>query len=142
MLLSHYFLPTTKDMPADAELISHQLMLRAGLIRKVASGLYTWLPLGLKVLRKVEGVVREEMACAGALEMLMPTVQPSELWAESNRWEQYGKDLLRMTDRHEREFCLGPTHEEVVVDAVRGELKSYKQLPLVLYQIHRRSFSS
>lgn len=138
MLLSQYFLPTVKEVPASAELASHQLMLRAGLIRKLASGLYTWLPLGLRVLQKVAEVIREEMVAAGALEVSMPMVQPSELWAESGRWQQYGKELLRLQDRHERDFCLGPTHEEVITDLVRGELKSYKQLPLNLFQIQTK----
>jgi len=130
--------PTLKETPADAEVISHQLMLRAGMIRKLASGLYTWLPLGLRVLRKVEAIVREEMNAAGAQEVLMPVVQPAELWQESTRWEQYGPELLRIKDRHEREFCLGPTHEEVITDLLRHELKSYKQLPVNLYQIQTK----
>lgn len=138
MLLSQYFLPTVKEMPASAELASHQLMLRAGLIRKLASGLYTWLPLGLRVLYKVSSVIREEMVAAGAQEVSMPMVQPSELWEESGRWQLYGKELLRLKDRHERDFCLGPTHEEVITDLVRGELKSYKQLPLNLFQIQTK----
>lgn len=135
MRLSHYLLATTKEAPKDAEVISHQLMLRAGLIRKLAAGLYVWLPLGLRVLQKVTQVVREEMNKTGALEMLMPNVIPAELWMESGRWQKYGPELLRLTDRHEREFCFGPTHEEVVTDIARRELKSYKQLPLNLYQI-------
>ncbi len=118
--------------------ISHQLMLRAGMIRKLASGLYTWLPMGLRVLRKVERVVREEMNAAGALEVLMPAIQPAELWQESGRWEQYGPELLRLKDRHGREFCVGPTHEEVITDLARNELSSYKQLPLNLYQIQTK----
>lgn len=138
MLVSRYFLPTTKETPADAELISHQYMLRAGLIRKSASGLYSWLPLGLRVLQKVEAVVRDEMNKAGALELSMPVVQAAELWHESGRWEQYGKELLRFTDRHERDFCLGPTHEEVITDIMRNDLKSYKQLPLNVYQIQTK----
>jgi prolyl-tRNA synthetase len=138
MRVSNYFLKTYKETPADAEVISHQLMLRAGLIRKLASGLYTWLPLGLRVLRKVTNIVREEMDRAGALETLMPMVQPAELWQESGRWEQYGPELLRLQDRHDRDFCLGPTHEEVITDTVRREVRSYKQLPLVLYQIQTK----
>ncbi len=138
MRTSHYLLPTLKETPADAEIISHQLMLRAGMIRKLASGLYSWLPLGLRVLRKVEAIVREEMNRCGAQELLMPAVQPSELWEESGRWQQYGPELLRLTDRHNREFCIGPTHEEVITDLVRHELKSYKQLPVILYQIQTK----
>ncbi len=132
---SRYFMPTTKETPSDAEVVSHRLMLRAGFIRKVASGIYSYLPAGLRVLRKVERIIREEMDRAGAIEVLMPTVVPSELWKESGRWELYGKELLRFKDRSEREFCLGPTHEEVVTDLVRREIKSYRQLPLNLYQI-------
>jgi len=135
MRTSQYLLCTQKETPADAVVVSHQLMLRAGMIRKLASGLYTWLPMGLRVLRKVEAIVREEMDAAGALEVLMPTIQPAELWQESGRWEQYGPELLRLKDRHGREFCVGPTHEEVITDLVRNELSSYKQLPLTLYQI-------
>ena len=135
MRVSRYPLITLKETPADAEIISNQLMLRAGLIRKVAAGVYTWLPLGLRVLRKVEAIVRQEMDRAGALEVLMPGVQPAELWQESGRWEYFGPELLRFKDRHQRDFCLGPTHEEVITDLVRREIKSYKQLPLNLYQI-------
>ncbi len=138
MRTSNYLISTQKETPADAEVISHQLMLRAGLIRKLAAGLYTWLPLGLRVLRKVEQVVREEMDASGAIEISMPVVQPAELWQESGRWEQYGPELLRIQDRHQRDFCLGPTHEEVVTDLVRNEIKSYKQLPLNLYQIQTK----
>jgi prolyl-tRNA synthetase len=132
---SRYFMPTTKETPSDAEVVSHRLMLRGGFIRKVASGIYNYMPAGLRVLRKVERIIREEMDRAGAIEILMPTVIPSELWKESGRWEFYGKELLRFKDRAEREFCLGPTHEEVVTDLVRREVKSYRQLPLNLYQI-------
>jgi prolyl-tRNA synthetase len=132
---SRYFMPTTKETPSDAEVVSHRLMLRGGFIRKVASGIYNYMPAGLRVLRKVERIIREEMDRAGAIEVLMPTVVPSELWKESGRWELYGKELLRFKDRAEREFCLGPTHEEVVTDLVRREVKSYRQLPLNLYQI-------
>jgi len=128
-------MPTTKEIPSDAEVVSHRLMLRAGLIRKVASGIYTYLPAGLRVLRKVEGIIREEMDRAGAQEVLMPSVIPAELWKESGRWDAYGKELLRFRDRADREFCLGPTHEEVITDLVRREVRSYRQLPLNLYQI-------
>ncbi len=138
MRVSRFPLATVKETPADAEIISHQLMLRAGLIRKLAAGLYTWLPLGLRVLRKVEAIVREEMDRAGALEVLMPGVQPAELWQESGRWEQYGPELLRIKDRHQRDFCLGPTHEEIITDLARNELRSYKQLPVNYYQIQTK----
>jgi prolyl-tRNA synthetase len=138
MRTSQYLLATEKETPADAEIISHQLMLRAGMIRKLAAGLYTWLPLGLRVLRKVEAIVREEMDRAGAQELLMPAVQPAELWQESGRWEQYGAELLRLRDRHAREFCFGPTHEEVITDLCRRELRSYKQLPANFYQIQTK----
>jgi len=138
MRTSNFLITTQKETPADAEVISHQLMLRAGLIRKLASGLYTWLPLGLRVLRKVEAIVREEMDKSGAQELSMPVMQPAELWQESGRWEQYGPELLRIRDRHERDFCLGPTHEEVITDLVRNEIKSYKQLPINLYQIQTK----
>lgn len=138
MRASRFPLSTSKETPADAETISHQLMLRAGLIQRLASGLYSWLPLGLRVLRKAERVVREEMNRSGALEVLMPAVQPAELWQESGRWEKYGPELLRFKDRHEREFCFGPTHEEVITDLVRREIKSYKQLPLNYYQIQTK----
>ena len=131
-------LATLKEVPTDAEIISHQLMLRAGMIRKLASGLYSWLPLGLRVLRKVENIVREEMDRAGAQEVLMPAVQPAELWYESGRWEQYGPELLRLIDRHEREFCFGPTHEEVITDLIRREIRSYRQLPSNFYQIQTK----
>jgi prolyl-tRNA synthetase len=138
MRTSQFLLSTLKETPSDAVVISHQLMLRAGMIRKLASGLYTWLPMGLRVLRKVEKVVREEMNAAGALEVLMPGIQPAELWQESGRWEQYGPELLRMQDRHGRDFCAGPTHEEVITDLARNELNSYKQLPINLYQIQTK----
>ncbi len=138
MRLSQYPLCTLRETPADAELISHQLMLRAGLIRKLASGLYNWMPTGLRVLRKVENIVREEMNKSGAFEVLMPMVQPAELWEESGRWGKFGPELLRLKDRHERPFCLGPTHEEVITDLVRNEIRSYKQLPLNLYQIQTK----
>ncbi|MBD9482098.1 proline--tRNA ligase [Pseudomonas sp. PDM14] len=138
MRTSQYLLSTLKETPSDAVVISHQLMLRAGMIRKLASGLYTWLPMGLRVLRKAEAIVREEMNAAGALEVLMPAIQPAELWQESGRWEQYGPELLRIRDRHDREFCVGPTHEEVITDLARNELNSYKQLPINLYQIQTK----
>lgn len=138
MRFSEFGLTTLKEVPTEAEIVSHQLMLRAGLIRRLASGLFTWMPIGVRVLRKVEAVVREEMNRAGALELLMPAVQPAELWRETNRWEQYGPLLLRMFDRHEREFCFGPTHEEVITDVARRELRSYKQLPVNFYQIQTK----
>jgi len=138
MRTSQFPLATVKETPADAEVASHKLMLRAGMIRRLAAGLYTWLPLGLRVLRKVERVVREEMDCAGALEVLMPAVQPAELWQESGRWEQYGPELLRLKDRHQRDFCFGPTHEEIVTELARSELRSYKQLPVNFYQIQTK----
>lgn len=138
MRYSRLFLPTLKEVPAEAEIVSHRLMLRAGMIRKLAAGLYTYLPLGLKSLKKVENIIREEMNRAGAQEVLMPVVQPSELWIESGRWEHYGKELLRMKDRHDRDCCLGPTHEEVITALVRGEIRSYRDLPLNLYQIQTK----
>ncbi|MDJ0909704.1 MAG: proline--tRNA ligase [Woeseiaceae bacterium] len=138
MRYSQFGLTTLKEVPAEAEIVSHQLMLRAGLIRRLSSGLFTWMPIGLRVMRKVEAVVREEMNRAGALEVLMPAVQPSELWQESGRWDQYGDLLLRMSDRHDRDFCFGPTHEEVITDIARRELRSYKQLPLNWYQIQTK----
>jgi prolyl-tRNA synthetase len=138
MKTSNLLLATLKETPADAEIISHQLMLRAGLIRKLASGLYTWLPLGLIVLNKIKKIVRTEMSKVGGQELLMPVVQPAELWQESGRWQQYGAELLRVKDRHSREFCLGPTHEEVITDLVRNTIKSYKQLPINLYQIQTK----
>lgn len=138
MRTSHYLLSTLKETPADAEIVSHQLMLRAGMIRKLASGLYDWMPTGVRVLRKIEKIVREEMDNAGSLEISMPVVQPADLWLESGRWEQYGPELLRFSDRGERPFVLGPTHEEVVTDIVRNEITSYKQLPLNLYQIQTK----
>lgn len=138
MRTSQFPLNTLKETPADAEIVSHKLMLRAGLIRKLAAGLYTWLPLGLRVLRKVENVVREEMDRSGALEVLMPAVQPAELWQESGRWDVFGPELCRFKDRHERDFCLGPTHEEIITDLVRNEIKSYKQLPVNFYQIQTK----
>ena len=138
MKASQFYISTLKEAPAEAELASHKLMLRTGMIRRLASGLYTWMPMGLRVLRKVERIVREEMNRAGSIELLMPVVQPAELWQESGRWSFYGKELLRITDRHEREFCLGPTCEEVITDIVRSEIRSYKQLPLNFYHIQTK----
>ena len=138
MKASQITVSTLKEVPAHADVISQQLMLRAGLIRQLASGLYSWMPMGLRVLRKVENIVREEMNAAGAEELLMPAVQPAELWQESGRWQKYGDELLRLTDRHDREFCVGPTHEEVITDIARNELKSYKQLPRNFYQIQTK----
>jgi len=138
MRWSRYFLPTLREVPAEAEVISHQLMLRAGMIRKLAAGIYSYLPLGLRVLQKVREIIREEMNRKGALEVYLPVVQPAELWQESGRWQLYGKELLRFKDRHDRDFCLGPTHEEVITDLVRREVKSYRQLPLNLYQIQTK----
>jgi len=138
MRASRCLIATLKEVPADAEVISHQLMLRAGLIRKLAAGLYSWLPMGLRVLRKVENIVREEMDRAGAQEVLMPAVQPAELWQESGRWDHMGAEMLRLRDRHERDFCFGPTHEEVITDLIRNEIKSYKQLPANFYQIQTK----
>jgi prolyl-tRNA synthetase len=138
MRTSQFPLNTVKEIPADAVVISHQLMLRAGLIRKLAAGLYTWLPLGLRVLRKVEKMTREEMEKVAALEVLMPALQPAELWQETGRWEKYGPELARLKDRHNRDFCLGPTHEEIITDLARNELKSYKQLPITYYQIQTK----
>jgi len=138
MRVSAFFLSTLKEAPAEAELASHKLMLRAGLIRRLGSGLYTWLPLGLRVLRKVENVVREEMNRSGAIEVLMPAVQPAELWQESGRWDKFGPQMLKIKDRHEHDFCFGPTHEEVVTDIARRDVRSYRQLPLNLYQIQTK----
>ncbi|MCQ8118655.1 proline--tRNA ligase [Methylomonas rosea] len=138
MRTSQFPLSTVKEIPADAEIASHKLMIRAGLIRKLAAGVYTWLPLGLRVLRKVEHIVRAEMNKAGGLEVLMPALQPAELWQETGRWEKYGPELARLKDRHDREFCLGPTHEEIITDLARHELKSYKQLPITYYQIQSK----
>ncbi|MBW2609201.1 MAG: proline--tRNA ligase [Deltaproteobacteria bacterium] len=138
MRYSNYFIPTLKETPAEAEIVSHRLMLRAGLIRKLASGIYTYLPAGLKSLKKVENIIREEMNRSGAIEILMPAVQPSELWEESGRWDYYGRELFRFKDRHNRDSCLGPTHEEVITDLVRREIHSYKQMPVNLYQIQNK----
>src|SRR3984893_12839368 len=138
MRLSQYFLPTLKEAPAEAELVSHRLMLRAGLIKRLAAGIYTWMPLGLRVLRRVEAIVRDEMNRAGAIELLMPVVQPAELWQESGRWDKYGPELLRLKDRHDRDFIVQPTSEEVITDIARKEIRSYKQLPLNLYHIQTK----
>ena len=138
MRVSQYFLATLKEAPSDAEIVSHRLMLRAGLIRRLAGGIYSWLPLGLRVVRKVEAIVREEMNRAGALELFLPAVQPAELWQESGRWDKYGPELLRLKDRHKRDFVIGPTHEEVITDVARREIRSYRQLPLHLYQIQTK----
>ena len=138
MRLSQYPIQTTKETPAEAEIVSHQLMLRAGLIRRLAAGLYSWLPMGLRTLRKAEAIIREEMNRAGALEVLMPVVQPAELWQESGRWGKYGPELLRLKDRHQRDFVAGPTHEEVITDIARRELKSYRQLPVNFYQVQTK----
>src|SRR5438309_6407504 len=138
MRTSRYFLATLKEAPSDAELVSHKLMVRAGLIRRLAGGIYTWLPLGLRVVRKVEAIVREEMNRAGAIELFMPSVQPAELWQESGRWEKYGPELLRFKDRRQSDFVLGPTHEEVVTDIARNQIRSYRQLPVNFYQIQTK----
>src|SRR5690625_1684463 len=138
MRSSRFLLTTLKETPTDAEVVSHQLMLRSGMIRRSASGLYTWMPLGLRVLRKVERIVREEMDRSGAQEVLMPVVQPSELWEKSGRWHEYGPELLRIRDRHRRPFCLGPPHEEVITALIRSEISSYKQLPGNFYQIQTK----
>lgn len=138
MKTSNFLLATLREAPAEAETISNKLMLRAGMIRKLAAGVFNWLPLGYRVLRKVENIVREEMNKSGALEILMPAIQPAELWQESGRWDYYGSELLRIKDRHERDFCFGPTHEEIITDLFRGEVRSYKQLPLTLYQIQTK----
>lgn len=138
MKQSNTFIPTLRELPADAEIKSHQLLLRAGFIRQVASGIYSYLPLGKKVLQKIENIVREEMEQIGAVELLMPALQPAELWQESGRWFSYGPDLMRMNDRHDRPFALGPTHEEVITSLIRDEIKSYKRLPLTLFQIQTK----
>ena len=138
MRTSQFFISTLKEAPADAEIVSHKLMLRAGLVRRLAGGIYTWMPVGLRVLRKVEAIIRQEMDRAGAIELSMPAVQPAELWQESGRWEKYGPELLRLKDRHQRDFVIGPTHEEVITDVVRKEVKSYRQLPLHFYQVQMK----
>jgi len=138
MKYSKFGIITTKNIPNDAEVISHKLMLRTGMIKKLASGLYTWMPLGFRILKKIENIIRQEMEHVNALEILMPAIQPSELWKESGRWDKYGPELLRMIDRHEREFCFGPTHEEIITDIARKDIKSYKQLPIIYYQIQTK----
>jgi len=138
MRTSQFFISTLKEAPSDAEIVSHKLMLRAGLVKRLAGGIYTWMPIGLRILRKVENIVREEMDRAGAIELSMPAVQPAELWQESGRWEKYGPELLRLKDRHQRDFVIGPTHEEVITDVVRKEVKSYRQLPLHFYQVQMK----
>src|SRR4030066_474041 len=138
MRYSKYFLPTLKEIPSEAEVPSHQLMFRAGMIRKLASGIYSYLPFGLRSIRKVETILREEMNRAGAIEVLLPMVQPAELWQESHRWEEYGKELAGFKDRHNRDCCLGPTHEEVITDIARREIRSYRQMPINLYQIQTK----
>lgn len=138
MRMSNFFVPTLRETPAEAEMISHKLMLRAGMIHKSAAGIYSWLPLGFKVLQKVISIIREEMNKSGALELLMPAIQSADLWKETGRWESFGPQLLKIKDRHERDFCFGPTHEEVITDIMRGELKSYKQLPAIFYQIQSK----
>lgn len=138
MRVSQFFISTLKEAPTEAELISHKLMLRAGLIKRLGSGLYTWMPLGLRVLRKVENIVREEMNKSGSIELLMPAIQPAELWQETGRWDVFGPQMLKIQDRHEHAFCFGPTHEEVITDIARREIKSYRQLPLNFYQIQTK----
>ena len=138
MKYSRSGISTTKDTPNDAEIISHKLMIRSGMIKKLASGLYTWMPLGLKILKRIENIIRKEMNRVGALEILMPAIQPAELWKESGRWDKYGPELLRISDRHDRDFCFGPTHEEIITDIVRNGVKSYKQLPIIYYQIQTK----
>src|SRR5262245_24869845 len=138
MRVTEFFLSTLKEAPADAEIVSHKLMLRAGLIRRLAGGIYSWLPLGLRVVRKIEAIIREEMNRAGAVEVFLPAVQPAELWRESTRWLKYGPEVLRLKDRHQREFCVGPPHEEVITDIARRDLKSYRQLPVHFYQIQTK----
>ncbi len=138
MLASKFYISTLKEAPSEAELISHKLMIRAGFIKRLGSGLYSWMPLGLKVLRKIEAIVRTEMNQAGAVELLMPAIQPSELWEETGRWELFGPQMLKIKDRHDRNFCFGPTHEEVITDIARKEINSYKQLPINFYQIQMK----
>ena len=138
MRISQFFISTLKEAPAEAELVSHKLMLRAGLIKRLGSGLYTWMPLGLRVLRKIENIVREEMNKSGAIEVLMPAIHPAELWQETGRWEIFGPQMLKIKDRHEHDFCFGPTHEEIITDIARKEIKSYRQLPLNFYQIQTK----
>ena len=138
MLASKFYISTLKEAPSEAELISHKLMIRAGFIKRLGSGLYSWMPLGLKVLRKIEAIVRNEMNKAGAVELLMPAIQPAELWEETGRWALFGPQMLKIKDRHDRDFCFGPTHEEVITDIARKEINSYKQLPINFYQIQMK----
>ncbi|MBC7345530.1 MAG: proline--tRNA ligase, partial [Clostridia bacterium] len=138
MRVSQVFVPTLRESPAEAEIVSHKLMLRAGMIRKAASGVYTYLPLGYRVIKKIEHIIREEMDRAGGQELLLPIIQPAELWQETGRWDVYGEEMFRLRDRHQRQFCLGPTHEEIITALVRAEVSSYKQLPLMLYQIQNK----
>jgi prolyl-tRNA synthetase len=138
MRTSQFYISTLKEPPVDAEIISHQLMIRGGLIKKLSSGLYSWMPIGLRILKKIEKIIREEMNKAGAIELLMPAIQPAELWQETGRWEKFGPQMLKIKDRHERLFCFGPTHEEVITDIVRNEISSYKQLPVNFYQIQTK----
>ena len=138
MRVSQIYAPTLREVPAEAELVSHQYMLRAGLMRRAASGVYSYLPLGVRVLQKIMNIIREELNRAGGQEILLPIIQPAELWHESGRWNEYGEEMFRLTDRHQREFCLGPTHEEIVTALVRADVRSYKQLPLMLYQIQNK----
>ena len=138
MKASNFYISTLKEAPAEAELISHQLMIRAGLIRRLGSGLYNWMPIGLRVLRKIESIIRDEMNKAGAIELLMPAIQPSDLWEETGRWDVFGPQMLKINDRHDRSFCFGPTHEEVITDIVRNEINSYRQLPINFYQIQMK----
>ena len=138
MRYSNYLLPTLREIPSEAEVPSHQLMLRAGMILKLTSGIYSYLPFGLRSIRKVETIIREEMNRAGAIEVLLPMVQPAELWQESHRWDEYGKELARFKDRHNRDSCLGPTHEEVITDIARRQIRSYRQMPINLYQIQTK----
>ena len=138
MLASKFYISTLKEAPSEAELISHKLMIRAGFIKRLGSGLYSWMPLGLKVLRKIEAIVRNEMNQAGAVELLMPAIQPAELWEETGRWALFGPQMLKIKDRHDRNFCFGPTHEEVITDIARKEINSYKQLPINFYQIQMK----
>ena len=138
MKTSQFFISTLKEAPQDAELKSHQLMVRAGYVKRLSSGLYTWMPIGLRVLRKIENIIRDEMNASGAVELLMPAIQPAELWQETGRWQQFGPQMLKINDRHENEFCFGPTHEEVITDIARKELNSYKQLPINFYQIQTK----
>jgi len=138
MRASQFHFSITKEMPADAEIASHQLMLRTGMVKRLGSGLYTWMPLGLRVIRKIEQIVREEMNRCGAIELIMPSIQPAEIWKDSGRWEKYGPELLRLKDRHDRDYCVGPTHEEVIADIARRDIRSYRQLPICFYQVQTK----